>query len=355
MVSTIAVDAMGGDRGAPIPVEAALMAARQGSRIILVGDEKIIAQALERIGGELPEGVELFHAPDVIEMHEKPSQAVRKKRRASLCVAARLVREGRADATVSAGNSGAAVAAGLFELGRIAGVQRPALASAFPTKKGPAVVLDLGANIDPTAVQLAQFAVMGDAYARTVLKREHPRVALLCNGSEEVKGTDRTRAAHEILSRATIDYAGYCEGRELFDGELDVIVTDGFTGNVLLKTLEGFVGAIREILEREIRASIAATAGALLMRNIFGTIKRKLDYEEAGGAPLLGLESNSLVAHGSSSVNALRNAIHAAEVLSETHLIEAIAESIQRNAEAGLWPKGRTSDRGAPEEEERAE
>jgi glycerol-3-phosphate acyltransferase PlsX len=341
MTRAIAVDAMGGDRGAAIPVEAALLAAQGGTSIVLVGDERVLREAIERIGGDVPSTLTIVHAPEWIEMHEKPSQAVRKKRDASLCVAARLVAEGKASAMVSAGNSGAAMAAGLFEIGRTPGVQRPALASAFPTRKSPAVVLDLGANIDPTPVQLAQFAVMGEAYARAVLKRERPRVALLCNGSEEVKGTDLTRAAHEILSRASIDYAGYCEGRDLFEGEIDVVVTDGFTGNVLLKTLEGFVGALRDILVREIRSSIAATAGALLMRNIFGTIKRKLDYEEAGGAPLLGLEKYCLVAHGASSVNALKNAIHAAERLSATRLVETIEDAIRTHAEAGLWPKGR--------------
>jgi glycerol-3-phosphate acyltransferase PlsX len=342
MPPRIAVDAMGGDHGAKIPVEAALLAAKEhGIPVVLVGDERTLKDAVAALGGGLPTGIEIVHAAEAIEMHEKPSRAVRQKREASLCVAARVVAEGKADAMVSAGNSGAVMAAGLFEIGRLSGVQRPAIGSAFPTKRKPCVILDLGANIDPTPVQLAQFAIMGEAYARALLHRERPKVALLTNGSEEVKGSDLTRAAHEILSKAKIDYVGYCEGRDVFEGEIDVIVIDGFCGNVLLKTLEGFVTALKDILEREIRSSIAATAGALLMRNIFGTVKRKLDYEEAGGAPLLGLEKNCLVAHGTSSVNALKNAIISACGLVETNLIGAIADSMRAHAEMGLWPKGR--------------
>lgn len=335
---TIAVDAMGGDHGPAAAIEAALIAAAEGIPIILAGDETVVRTGILRLRSAIPSGVEIAHAPDVIAMHEKPSSAVRRKREASVCVAARLVAQGRADAMVSAGNSGAAMAAGLFDLGRISGVQRPALASAFPTKKHSAVVLDLGANIDPTPAQLAQFAVLGDAYARAVLGRANPRVALLCNGSEEVKGSDLTRAAHDILNRLPINYGGYCEGRDLFEGDIDVVVTDGFTGNVLLKTLEGFVVALRDIFEREVRSSITATAGALLMRNIFGTIKRRLDFEEAGGAPLLGLQKSCLVAHGGSSVNAIANAIRAAVRLVRTHLIQTIEESIKRQQDAGFWP-----------------
>jgi glycerol-3-phosphate acyltransferase PlsX len=337
----IAVDALGGDKGPSVPVEAALNVAKSGISIALVGNESVVRETLARLSGSTPKNIEVVHASEEIAMDEKPSQAVRKKRDASIVVAARLVADGKADAMVSAGNSGAAMAAGLFELGRIPGVQRPALASAFPTKIQPAVVLDLGANIDPTPVQLAQFAIMGDAYARAVLHRERPRVALLCNGSEEVKGSDLTRETHELLSRSAVNYLGYCEGRDIFTGDIDVIVTDGFTGNVLLKTLEGFVVALRDIFEREIRGSITASAGALLMRNIFGTVKRKLDYEEAGGAPLLGLEHNAIVAHGASSVKAMEAAIRAARGLVSTGVIAEIKQSVAKHAEMGLWPPGR--------------
>lgn len=335
---------MGGDHGPCVAVEAAVLAAREGVEIVLVGDEAVVRALLAEVAGSEAPPLTVVHAPENIGMEEKPSQAVRRKRHSSMCVAARLVAEGKAEAMVSAGNSGAAMAAGLFELGRLPAVLRPALASAFPTKKQPSVILDLGANIDPTPVQLAQFAVMGEAYARAVLGRARPRVALLTNGSEEVKGTEATRGAHEILTSAKIDYAGYCEGRDLFEGDLDVIVTDGFTGNVVLKSLEGFVVAIKDIFEREIRGSLAATAGALLMRNIFGTVKRKLDYEEAGGAPLLGLERNLLVAHGASSVNALKNALVAARALVNTGLIPAIEAAMRAHADAGLWARGKTHD-----------
>lgn len=333
----IAVDAMGGDRGPDAPVEAALIAARRGTPVALVGDRPVLEGVIARLGEPIPKNLEFVHASDFVAMDEKPSRAVRKKRDASVSVAMRLVADGRAAAALSAGNSGAAMAAGVFELGRIDGVQRPAIATAFPTKRSPAVVVDLGANIDPTPVQLAQFAIMGEAYARAVLGRKRPKVALLANGSEEVKGSDLTRAAHELLARSSIDYVGYCEGRDLFNGELDVIATDGFTGNIVLKTLEGFVSALKEIVEREVRGSITASAGALLMRNIFGSVKRKLDYEEAGGAPLLGLNRYALVAHGASTVNALVHAIHAAERLVDTKLVETIEASIRENADRGLW------------------
>lgn len=339
MTGIVALDAMGGDHAPLVPVEAALISARQGNAIALVGDEAIVKRAIAKIGGAHPPKLTIVHASETIAMDEKPSQAVRKKRDSSLSVAARLVAEGKADAMLSAGNSGAAMAAGLIECGRIAGVQRPAIASAFPTKKNPIVVLDLGANIDPTPVQLAQFAVLGEAYARAVLHRDKPRVCLLTNGSEEVKGTELTRAAHEILLKTHINYDGYCEGRDIFEGDIDVVVTDGFTGNVLLKTLEGCVSAIKSILEKEIRGSIAASAGALLMRSIFGSVKRKLDYEEAGGAPLLGLEKPCLVAHGGSSVNALVHAIAASQRMVSTNLAEVIRESIARGTEADLWKR----------------
>jgi glycerol-3-phosphate acyltransferase PlsX len=337
----IALDAMGGDHAPLVPVEAALLSARKGNAIALVGDEAVVRATLSKLGGAIPKSLELVHAPETIAMDEKPSQAARKKRDSSMSVAARLVAEGKADAMLSAGNSGAAMAVGLIECGRIPGVQRPAIGSAFPTKQQPIVLLDLGANIDPTPVQLAQFAILGEAYSRAVLHRSRPRVALLTNGSEEVKGTELTRAAHEILGNADINYLGYCEGRDIFEGEVDVAVTDGFTGNVLLKTLEGCVSALREIFEREIRGSITATAGALLMRSIFPSVKKKIDYEEAGGAPLLGLEKCCLVAHGSSSVNALVNAVQAAQALVATGLTAEIEASIARNAERGLWTKGR--------------
>lgn len=334
----VALDAMGGDFAPERPVEAAVHAVREhGLRVALVGDPERLGARLVSLGArELP-GLSLVAAEDAIGMDEKPSLAVRRKPKASLNVAAKLVQSGEARAVVSAGNSGAVMAAGLFHIGRIEGVQRPALAACWPTLGAPMVFLDLGANIDPTPVQLAQFALLGEVYARCVLGRARPRVGLLANGSEEGKGSDLTRAAHELLSRAEVDYAGYCEGREIWRGDLDVVVTDGFTGNVLLKTLEGFVEAITQSLRSEIEKSPVAKAGALLMRGALLAVKRKLDYESVGAAPLLGLERPVLVAHGGASVNALVHALLAARARAAQDLEAATLASIERHAALGLF------------------
>ncbi len=334
MNKPIAVDAMGGDHAPRAPVEAAWRAAQSGQPVTLVGNLQLLEATLQRLGPR-PAALTLVEADEVIGMDEAPSQSVRKKPGASVNIAVREVAEGRAKAMVSAGNSGAVMAAGLFHAGRIPGVQRPAIAAAVPSRMQPTVLLDLGANVDPTATQLAQFAVMGHAYAQTVLARPNPRVAILCNGSEEAKGNALTRGAHALLERSDINYRGYCEGRDVFQGEIDVIVTDGFTGNVVLKTLEGLVDIVRHLFERELTGNLLAGAGALLMRKILGKVQRKLDYEQAGGAPLLGLKESCLVAHGTSSVTALENAIRAADKLVQTGLVRAIEDAIAQHER--LW------------------
>ena len=334
----VAVDAMGGDDAPTVPVQAGIQAARKGIRVALIGDEAILEHKVKKYGGKNLSTLRIVHASESIAMDEKPLQAIRKKPDSSMRIAARMVKVQDARAMVSAGNSGAVMAAGLFEIGRIGGVQRPAIAASLPTRKQPTVLIDLGANIDPSPVQLAQFAIMGEAYARAVLHREKPRVGLLANGSEESKGNDLTRETHEILTQSQLDYVGYCEGRDVFEGELDVIVTDGFTGNILLKTLEGFVSTIRDLVERRIRKSLIASAGALLLKDVLRSMKKDLDYERAGAAPLLGLKRRCLVAHGGSSVKAMTNAIHAADQMAGTRIVEMIEDSIRRHAELGLWP-----------------
>jgi glycerol-3-phosphate acyltransferase PlsX len=334
-VVRVAVDAMGGDFAPERPVAAAVEAARQGVPVTLVGHQREIGRVLEQIEGVVPAELEVLHAEETIGMEEAPSQAVRKKHDASMRVAVRLAVEGHASAMLSAGNSGAVMAAGLIDAKRIKGVQRPAIGAAFPTKQRPTVVLDLGANIDPTPMQLAQFALMGAAYAKSILLRDHPRVAVLCNGSEEKKGSDLTRDASAILEQSRVDFAGYLEGNQIFDGEVDVIATDGFTGNVVLKSLEGFALTMREFIEREVRGNLLAEAGALLMGDIFKRVREKLNYEGAGAAPLLGLTHNCLIAHGRSTVPALVNAIHSAGRIASSGLIPAIEEMI--GAHADLW------------------
>jgi glycerol-3-phosphate acyltransferase PlsX len=324
----VAVDAMGGDHAPERPVRAAVEAARQGVAVTLVGHRREIGRVLEEVDGGVPAELEIVHAEESIGMEEAPSQAVRRKHDASMRVAVRLAVEGRAVAMLSAGNSGAVMAAGLIDASRIKGVQRPAIGAAFPTKKRPAVVIDLGANVDPTGMQLAQFALMGAAYAKSILMRDQPRVAVLCNGSEEKKGSDLTREACAILEQSSIDFAGYIEGNQIFDGEVDVIATDGFTGNVVLKAVEGFALTMREFIEREVRGNLLAETGALLMGDIFKRVREKLNYEGAGAAPLLGLTHNCLIAHGRSTVPALVNAIHSASKIAASGLIPAIEEMI---------------------------
>lgn len=336
----VAIDAMGGDFAPDRPVEAAVEAARRGQPVTLVGHQRAIGRVLDQLAGGVPAELEIVHAEEAIGMDEAPSQAVRKKHDASLRVAVRLVVEGRAGAMLSAGNSGAVMAAGLIDAGRIKGVQRPAIGAVFPTKQRPTVVIDLGANIDPTALQLAQFALMGAAYAKSILGREKPRVGVLCNGSEEKKGNDLTREACAILEQANIDFAGYIEGNQIFDGEVDVIATDGFTGNVVLKALEGFALTMREFIEREVRGNLLAEAGALLMGDIFKRVREKLNYEGAGAAPLLGLTHHCLIAHGRSTVPALVNAIDSASRIASSGANGAIEEMI--GAHETLWAKLRS-------------
>jgi phosphate acyltransferase len=336
-VKTVAVDAMGGDYAPERPVQAAVEAARQGVPVVLVGHQREIGRILENVDGGVPAELEIVHAEESIGMDEAPSQAVRKKRDASMRVAVRLAVEGRAAAMLSAGNSGAVMAAGLIDAGRIKSVQRPAIGAAFPTTKKPAVLIDLGANIDPSALQLAQFAVMGAAYAKAILLRDRPRVGVLCNGSEEKKGNDLTREAFAILEQTELDFAGYIEGNQLFEGEVDVIATDGFTGNIVLKSLEGFALTMRAFIEREVRGNLLAEAGALLMGDIFKRVREKLNYEGAGAAPLLGLTHNCLIAHGRSTVPALVNAIHSASRFAASDVIPTIEAMI--GAHDGLWSR----------------
>ncbi len=337
MVLRVAVDAMGGDFAPERPVHAAVEAARQGAPVTLVGHQREIGKVLENVEGGVPAELEVVHAEEAIAMDEAPSQAVRKKHDASMRVAVRLVVEGRVAAMLSAGNSGAVMASGLIDARRIKGVQRPAIGAAFPTKGRPALLIDLGANIDPTPLQLAQFALMGVAYAKSILERENPNVAVLCNGSEEKKGNDLTRAASAILEQADVDFAGYIEGNQVFDGAIDVIATDGFTGNIVLKALEGFALTMRAFIEQEIRGNLLAEAGALLMGDIFKRVREKLNYEGAGAAPLLGLTHSCFIAHGRSTVAALVNAIHSASRIAASGLIPAIEEII--GAHERLWAR----------------
>jgi len=318
-VLPVALDAMGTDTAPTAEVEGAIAAVRERqAKVILVGDKDRLRGALAAAGGD-GLGIEIRHASEVITMEDAPSQVVRRKKDASMRVCFEMVKRGEAGAMVSAGNSGAMLACGLFVLKRLPGVERPAIVTTFPTPVGPCALLDMGANVELRPKALAQFAVLGTVYARMLHGKARPRVGLLSNGSEDHKGTDLTRATHAILCRAAslpsgadFDYIGYVEGRDIFAG-VDVVVTDGFTGNVLLKAVEGAASAIFDMLRREIKKSVRAQAGALLLKPTFQSLKATMDYAEYGGAPLLGVDGVAMVCHGSSDGRAIKNAIYAAE------------------------------------------
>jgi phosphate acyltransferase len=330
----IALDAMGGDLAPSATIEGALRARRErGVEVILVGDEPRVRTELRRLGAGTNE-LRIRHASQVVEMDEHPGQALRKKKDSSIRVCFEMCKVGEAAGMVSAGNSGAVLAGGLFVLGRIEGVDRPCIGGSLPSLGGVgrAVLVDMGANVVCKPLHLAQFALLGEVYARRVLGVARPRIGVVANGEEEGKGTDLTRAVARALRKpgAGILFRGYVEGKDVFSGEFDVIVTDGFTGNVLLKTGEGAVWAFGQLLKRQIKTSPLASAGALLMRSSLEQVKKRVDYEEVGGAPLLGIKGTGVIAHGRSTPRAILNALSSAQAFAAQRLEEEFAAAAQR-------------------------
>lgn len=313
-MARIAVDAMGGDHAPAVVVEGAVRACRElGADVILVGDETRIRGELVRLGAADQKGISIRHTTEVVAMDEHPGQAIRKKKDSSIRVIFELVKSGEADAAMSAGNSGAMLAAALFVLGRLPGVERPAIITMLPTLEGTVALLDAGANVDVKPLHLVQFAVLGEVWSRRVLGVARPRIGVLSNGEELSKGTALTRSAVEALAEHDeLDFRGYAEGKDLFSGAFDVMVTDGFTGNIVLKTAEGTAWAFRQFLKRSVQDSSLARVGAFFMKPVFDTVRRRLDYAEYGGAPLVGCDGTVILAHGRSGVRAIRNAIRTA-------------------------------------------
>ncbi|HEY0564213.1 MAG TPA: phosphate acyltransferase PlsX [Terriglobales bacterium] len=329
---TVAVDAMGSDRAPKPEIEGAILAARQyHHRVLLVGDKERISAELEHHAGidELP--IEIVHASEVIGMHEKAATAVRSKRDSSMRVGLRLVRERHADAFISAGNTGAVMATAKMVLGAIPGVDRPALAAVFPTEiQGQAcIMLDVGANVDCKPYNLEQFAVMGEIYSRLVFKHSRPRVGVLSIGEEEGKGNELSREAFELIRKLPLNFIGNVEGRDLYNGRADVIVCDGFIGNVALKVSEGLVSTVRSLLKESLRSTITSQFGALLSRRAFLDFKKRLDYSEYGGAPLLGVKGVCIIGHGSSNANAMKNAIRVAGQSARSRVNQHIEEELK--------------------------
>jgi len=363
MPSTIALDAMGSDRAPKPEVEGAIQAARHyGVSVLLVGREATIYAELARhpSAAELP--IEIVHASEVITMEDKAVQAVRakrdstmrvglrlvrdgkagafisagkaaravrSKRDSSLRVGLRLVREGRAAGFLTAGNTGAAMATAKMVLGALPGVDRPALAAVFPTALGTAaILLDVGANVDCKPENLEQFAVMGEIYCRSIFGTKRPRVGLLSIGEEETKGNDLTRQSYQLLKQLPLLFVGNVEGRDLYNGSVDVIVTDGFVGNVALKASEGVANLVRYALKEALKATITRQVGYMLSRSAFTDFKKRIDHTEYGGAPLLGVKGVCIITHGSSNANAIKNAIRVASEFAERRINDKIEREL---------------------------
>ncbi len=322
----IAVDAMGGDHAPRAAVEGACQAAASGTKIVLVGDRSHLESELERFGGR-PETLAIEHAEQVVTMEDRPA-AVRQKRQSSIRVCARLVKEGRAHAVVSAGNTGAAMIAAKTVIGSIPGVDRPALAAVFPVHGGRTVVLDVGANVSAKARHLRQFAVMGHFYAQDVLGTPAPRVGLMSVGEEEGKGTDLAREAFKVLQRTGLNFVGNVEGGDVFSGEVDVIVCDGFVGNVLLKSGESLAGYLGTLMRDALKRSWSSRLGYLLAKPAFDEYRRKTHWSETGAVPLLGIRAGFFIAHGRSNARAIRNAIQRAVEFCEADLHRKIRHKV---------------------------
>ena len=306
----IAVDALGGDLAPGPIVDGALSAARHFDLgVALVGPVGLLEAELERHPGVDRSRVRLVHADAVVDMGESPGSALRRKPKATIKVAAEMVARGEAAGLFSAGHTGASVMAAHSAFGLLPGVDRPALAATIPTRQRPAVLLDVGASVDCRPQHLLQFAVIGNAYARVVLGTASPRVALLSIGEEETKGNELTREAHRLLKAAPLTFVGNIEARDIYNGRADVIVCDGFTGNIALKTSEGLVDVVTDLLHDELASTLSTGVGSLLTRRALRRFRRQVDYSEYGGAPLLGVAGVLIVGHGRSSAKAVRNAV----------------------------------------------
>lgn len=340
----IAVDAMGGDQAPGVVVEGALLAARElGVEIVLVGQRDLVERELKRYSYK-PPSLQIVPASETVAMAESPSAAL-KKRDSSMKVAFELMQRGEVQAVVSAGNSGAMMATGMFVLGNLPQVERPAILVAVPTLGQDAVIIDAGANVDCKPRHLLQFGCMGSIYAEKVLGIPRPRIGVLSNGEEERKGNDLTRAASELLSSSSLNFIGYVEGRDIWSGKADVIVCDGFTGNVALKTMEGVAGFIQGILKDAFRQSYLSRLGYLMSRKSLRQAYARLDHAEYGGAPLLGLNGVAIVAHGGSTAKAMKNAIRVAQETASHSVNDHITEVLSELGVLGGGDKAEKSPR----------
>ncbi len=341
---------MGSDRAPKPEIEGALAAARNyGVKVLLVGPEELLRRELTNHPSASYLPIEVVHASQIIGMQDKAAQAVRSKKDSTMRVGLRLVRDKQAIGFVTAGNTGAAMATAKMVLGALPGVDRPALATVFPTSAGkPCILIDVGANVDCKPQNLAQFAIMGEMYYRTIFGTSKPSVGLLSIGEEESKGNELTRHAHGLLKELPLNFIGNVEGRDLYNGRVDVIVCDGFVGNVALKISEGLVEAVRFLLKQSLTSTITAQVGALLSRKAFVDFGKRLDYSEYGGAPLLGLKGVAIVGHGASNNNAIKNAIRVAKQFAESGINARIEQEFTSAVATAHPPSTVSAETGTP-------
>jgi glycerol-3-phosphate acyltransferase PlsX len=329
---TIAVDAMGGDHAPKAEVEGAIRAARDlGVKVVLVGQEDVVQRELEVQNGHHNLAIEVVHASERVTMDDSAAKAFRTKRDSSIRVASRMVRDGLAQGLVSAGNTGAVMATAKMVQGVVPGVERPAIVAVLPTavENKPVVLVDVGANVDCTPRMLGQFAVMAEIYSRVILKQRNPRVGLLSIGEEEHKGNELTHAATPVLKALNLNFIGNVEGSDLYSGTVDVIVCDGFVGNVALKVSEGLGDMVKHLLAETLASTISGKIGYVISKNAFTTFRKRLDYSEYGGAPLLGVRGGCIICHGRSNANAIKNAVRVASEFSGGNINQRIEDELR--------------------------
>lgn len=330
----IALDVMGGDRGSELAISGAISAIREHGdfEVILLGPRELLEKQVADLGvaGKLAARLHIEHAPEAISMNESPVEAVRRKKQSSIMVGFELARNGLVDAVVSAGNSGATLASAVRKLGRLKGVSRPGIASLFPTLKRPVIIMDVGANVDCRPLHLFQFAIMASSCSRKLLDIKHPRIGLLSIGEEAGKGNALVKETHELLAASSLNFIGNVEGRDIYQGEVDVIVCDGFVGNISLKVSEGLAEAAMQMLRTEIMKTLRAKIGYMLIRRAFDNFRKRVDYAEYGGAPLLGINGTGIISHGKSNATAIKNAIEVAANMHRSRLNESILISLEK-------------------------
>ena len=329
----IAVDAMGGDFAPDAIVQGVLDSLtylEENDEVVLVGDEPRLKELVARSGKEESDKFSIHHASEVVGMDESPSKSLRRKRNSSIAISASLAKEGKVEALLSAGNTGAVVAATKLRLRFLKGVERPAIATPIPTTSGVSVLLDAGANVDSKPYNLLQFAGMGAAYVQYIFGVENPRIGLLSIGEESSKGNDLTKETFKLLEKSPLNFVGNIEGRDIFSNKVDVIVADGFVGNIVLKVLESMPSFFKTVIKNEIKKSFAAALGGIVVGSLFKKIEKRGDYAEYGGAPLLGVDGICIICHGSSSPKAIKNAVRAASALSKCEVNKHIEEIIEK-------------------------